>query len=139
MEIAGSVFVASAPIEGISLGHVPGDFRVGEFADAGWNLHNRESTQHGSAEKEICMAQQVNVKFVDDLDGSDAAGTVSFAIDGRAYEIDLSNENANIQAERGEHDVGDAAGLGLPPPAGDVAAVFWSQRICAAVSCARIL
>ncbi|HVD29216.1 MAG TPA: Lsr2 family protein [Mycobacteriales bacterium] len=40
------------------------------------------------------MAQQVNVKFVDDLDGSDAAGTVSFAIDGRAYEIDLSEDNA---------------------------------------------
>ena len=40
------------------------------------------------------MAQQVNVKFVDDLDGSDAAGTVSFAIDGRAYEIDLSADNA---------------------------------------------
>ena len=40
------------------------------------------------------MAQQVNVKFVDDLDGSDAAGTVLFAIDGRAYEIDLSEDNA---------------------------------------------
>jgi hypothetical protein len=40
------------------------------------------------------MAQQVNVKFVDDLDGSAAAGTVSFALDGRAYEIDLSDDNA---------------------------------------------
>ncbi len=40
------------------------------------------------------MAQQVNVKFVDDLDGSDAAGTVMFGIDGRAYEIDLSDDNA---------------------------------------------
>ena len=40
------------------------------------------------------MAQQVNVKLVDDLDGSDAAGTVSFALDGRAYEIDLSEDNA---------------------------------------------
>ena len=40
------------------------------------------------------MAQRVNVKFVDDLDGSDATGTVSFAIDGRAYEIDLSEDNA---------------------------------------------
>jgi Lsr2 len=40
------------------------------------------------------MAQQVNVKLVDDLDGSDAAGTVSFAIDGRANEIDLSEDNA---------------------------------------------
>jgi hypothetical protein len=40
------------------------------------------------------MAQQVNVKFVDDLDGSDAAGTISFGLDGRAYEIDLSDDNA---------------------------------------------
>jgi hypothetical protein len=40
------------------------------------------------------MAQQVNVKFVDDLDGSDAASTVSFALDGRAYEVDLSVDNA---------------------------------------------
>jgi hypothetical protein len=43
---------------------------------------------------EVRMAQQVNVKFVDDLDGSDAAGTVSFGLDGRIYEIDLSDDNA---------------------------------------------
>jgi hypothetical protein len=40
------------------------------------------------------MAQQVNVKFVDDLDGTDAAGTVSFGLDGKTYEIDLSDDNA---------------------------------------------
>jgi Lsr2 len=40
------------------------------------------------------MAQHVNVKFIDDLDGSDAAGTVSFGLDGKAYEIDLSDHNA---------------------------------------------
>jgi hypothetical protein len=40
------------------------------------------------------MAQQVSIRFVDDLDGSDAAGTVAFALDGRAYEIDLSDDNA---------------------------------------------
>jgi hypothetical protein len=40
------------------------------------------------------MAQQVDVRYVDDLDGSDASGTVSFALDGRSYEIDLSDENA---------------------------------------------
>jgi len=40
------------------------------------------------------MAQQVNVKFVDDLDGSDAAATVSFGLDGKVYEIDLSDDNA---------------------------------------------
>jgi hypothetical protein len=45
-------------------------------------------------EVEVRMAQQVNVKFVDDLDGSDAAGTVSFGLDDRAYEIDLSDDDA---------------------------------------------
>jgi len=40
------------------------------------------------------MAQQVNVKFVDDLDGSDAASRVSFGLDGKTYEIDLSDDNA---------------------------------------------
>jgi hypothetical protein len=39
------------------------------------------------------MAQQRTVRFVDDLDGSEATGTVSFAIDGRSYEIDLSDQN----------------------------------------------
>lgn len=40
------------------------------------------------------MAQKVDVKYVDDLDGSEASGTVSFALDGKAYEIDLSEDNA---------------------------------------------
>ena len=40
------------------------------------------------------MAQQVITKYTDDLDGSDAAGSVEFALDGRAYEIDLNDQNA---------------------------------------------
>lgn len=32
--------------------------------------------------------------LVDDLDGSPAAGTIRFGLDGRTYEIDLSEENA---------------------------------------------
>ena len=40
------------------------------------------------------MAQRVNVVLVDDLDGSDADETVTFALDGTEYEIDLSSENA---------------------------------------------
>jgi hypothetical protein len=40
------------------------------------------------------MAQQRIVRFVDDLDGSEAAGTVDFGLDGRRYEIDLSEDNA---------------------------------------------
>jgi nucleoid-associated protein Lsr2 len=40
------------------------------------------------------MAQQTTVRFIDDLDGSEASGTVTFALDGRSYEIDLSDDNA---------------------------------------------
>ena len=40
------------------------------------------------------MAQRVNVVLVDDIDGSDAAETVSFGLDGAVYEIDLSKSNA---------------------------------------------
>lgn len=40
------------------------------------------------------MAQQVQVVLVDDLDGGPADETVSFALDGVAYEIDLSADNA---------------------------------------------
>ena len=41
------------------------------------------------------MAQQTTVRFVDDLDGSEAVGTVTFALESRAYEIDLSDENTD--------------------------------------------
>ena len=40
------------------------------------------------------MAQRVNVVLVDDIDGSDAVETVSFALDGVDYEIDLSEKHA---------------------------------------------
>lgn len=40
------------------------------------------------------MAQKVNIVLVDDLDGSEAAETVSFALDGTSYEIDLNEGNA---------------------------------------------
>ncbi len=41
------------------------------------------------------MAQRVNVVLVDDIDGTGAAETVPFALDGVEYEIDLSEENAS--------------------------------------------
>lgn len=40
------------------------------------------------------MAQQVSVELVDDLDGGPGAETVHFALDGFAYEIDLSAAHA---------------------------------------------
>ncbi|MDR1295391.1 MAG: Lsr2 family protein [Bifidobacteriaceae bacterium] len=41
------------------------------------------------------MAQRVQVLLVDDIDGRTADETVTFALDGVAYEIDLTNENAH--------------------------------------------
>lgn len=40
------------------------------------------------------MAQRVHIVLEDDIDGSEAAETVSFALDGVSYEIDLSEANA---------------------------------------------
>ena len=40
------------------------------------------------------MAQRVQVLLVDDLDNSDADETVTFALDGVTYEIDLNAANA---------------------------------------------
>ena len=40
------------------------------------------------------MAQKIQTLFIDDLDGSAAAGTVRFGLDGAEYEIDLNAEHA---------------------------------------------
>jgi hypothetical protein len=41
------------------------------------------------------VAQRVNVVLEDDIDGTDADETVTFALDGVNYEIDLSAANAD--------------------------------------------
>jgi len=40
------------------------------------------------------MAQRVEIRKTDDLDGQEATQTVRFALDGRDLEIDLSDQNA---------------------------------------------
>ncbi|GAB3885896.1 histone-like nucleoid-structuring protein Lsr2 [Terrabacter terrigena] len=40
------------------------------------------------------MAQRVEVVLIDDVDGGNAEETVTFALDGVTYEIDLSGKNA---------------------------------------------
>jgi hypothetical protein len=40
------------------------------------------------------MAQKVQTLFIDDLDGSEADGTVRFGLDGTEYEIDLNTDHA---------------------------------------------
>lgn len=41
------------------------------------------------------MATRIISTLVDDLDGSEAAETVQFSLDGRSYEIDLSSTHAD--------------------------------------------
>ncbi|MGW7352378.1 histone-like nucleoid-structuring protein Lsr2 [Streptomyces sp. NPDC054784] len=41
------------------------------------------------------MAQKVQVLLVDDLEGGEADETVTFALDGKSYEIDLNTTNAD--------------------------------------------
>jgi hypothetical protein len=44
--------------------------------------------------KEAPVAQKIQTLFIDDLDGSEAEGTVRFGLDGTDYEIDLNAEHA---------------------------------------------
>jgi nucleoid-associated protein Lsr2 len=67
--------------------------------EATWRGHGnteRRTWNSGDTElvEEITVAQKVQVILTDDLDGSEADDTVSFAIDGVSYDIDLSEGNA---------------------------------------------
>jgi Lsr2 len=42
----------------------------------------------------VHMAQKIQTLFIDDIDGSEAEGTVRFALDGSEYEIDLNAKHA---------------------------------------------
>lgn len=42
------------------------------------------------------MASVTSVELIDDIDGTPAAETVHFGLDGKAYELDLSEGNADL-------------------------------------------
>jgi hypothetical protein len=58
------------------------------------------------------MAQKVTVLLVDDIDGGTADETVSFSLDGVAYEIDLSADNAGRMRDAFAAYVGQARRVG---------------------------
>ncbi|HEX5534958.1 MAG TPA: Lsr2 family protein [Actinomycetales bacterium] len=58
------------------------------------------------------MAQKVQVILVDDVDGGDADETISFALDGVNYEIDLNSDNASRLREALAPWVGHARRVG---------------------------
>jgi len=45
------------------------------------------------------VAQKIQILLIDDLDGSEADGTVRFGLDGTEYEIDLNAEHAGALRE----------------------------------------
>jgi hypothetical protein len=47
-------------------------------------------------ERSVDVAQKVQTLFIDDLDGSEAEGTVRFGLDGTEYEIDLNARHAEV-------------------------------------------
>jgi len=61
------------------------------------------------------MAQKVAVVLEDDLDGGPADETVRFAIDGTAYEIDLSKKHARALRRKLEPFISHARRAGRGP------------------------
>jgi len=64
------------------------------------------------------MAKTLIVKLTDDIDGSDAAETVKFALDGKNYEIDLSKKNAAALRKAMSAYTGKAGATGRATAAG---------------------
>jgi hypothetical protein len=60
----------------------------------------------------MTMAQKVHIVLEDDIDGSAADETVSFALDGTTYEIDLSTANADTMRSALATYVGHARKVG---------------------------
>ena len=61
------------------------------------------------------MAKNVTVVLTDDLDSSPAAETIPFALDGKSYEIDLSESNAKELRELLADFIGAARGASKTP------------------------
>jgi hypothetical protein len=64
------------------------------------------------------MAQKVTVQLVDDIDGGVADETVSFSLDGVAYEVDLSAKNAAAMRDTFARYIGTARRVGNRPTTG---------------------
>jgi hypothetical protein len=65
-----------------------------QVATGSFNRLNRAGTHRIRLDGSSSVAQHINVMIVDDIDGSEASETVSFGLDGRRYDIDLSKDHA---------------------------------------------
>ena len=85
------------------------------------------------------MAQKTQVILVDDVDGSEANQTVTFALDGVSYEIDLNDEHAAALRESLEEWVGKARRTGAVAPVVVVPAALLTLRRFASGPASRAL
>ena len=74
------------------------------------------------------MAQITEVRLVDDLDGGEAAESIAFGIDGKFYEIDLSEKHAAALRDAFAPFIGGAR------RAGNAAKVMSRQRMSTATA-----
>ena len=74
------------------------------------------------------VAQKIQTVFIDDLDGSQAEGTVRFGLDGAEYEIDLNAEHAEALRDALARYVQAARRVGGAVPGGRPAAVAGRGR-----------
>jgi hypothetical protein len=58
------------------------------------------------------VAQKVQIRLIDDFDGSEADGTVRFGLDGTEYEIELNAEHARALRDSLARYVGAARRIG---------------------------
>lgn len=73
-------------------------YRVGSSSGKGFEFFAKRRfafTGNPYSKKGKPVAQKVQVLLVDDLDGGEADETVTFALDGVTYEIDLTTDNAD--------------------------------------------
>lgn len=64
------------------------------------------------------MAQKIHIVLEDDIDGSEAAETVTFGLDGTSYEIDLNEKNAAALRDALATYVGHGRKVGSAPRRG---------------------
>lgn len=82
------------------------------------------------------MARKTVIELVDDVNGGEADQSVSLALDGVAYEIDLSDENAaklredvEVWTARARRVGGRRRGAPRPSNSGEVAAIRqWAKE-----------
>jgi len=79
------------------------------------------------------MAQRIQTLLIDDLDGSEAAGTVRFGLDGTEYEIDLSATHSDELRKALERYIAHARRTG-----GTARGAARSRRGSAAVDTAKV-